>query len=129
MDQLNTWQKYYCLEMAFYISQNISKHLAGLDWLRSSYHDRTNCRNFKTSSFLLWLVLIAFTRTVFFLINSSTETIVRAYLASVFLSYFFFFELGVWIFLFIEQYTTVYETSNQKKFYKLITIIYKNLCA
>ena len=52
MDQLmNTWKKYYNLEMAFYISQNISQHLAGLDG--SSYPDRTNCRNFKTSSFLL----------------------------------------------------------------------------
>ena len=121
MDRLNTWQKYYDLEMAFCISQNTSKHLAGLDWLIVRYSDRPNYRNFKTSSFftLTRQVLIATTRTVF-LIDSSTETIVRAYLASVFLSYFFVFELGVWIVPFCSLFcflmTGVYETPNQKTF-------------
>lgn len=121
MDRLNTGQKYYDLEMAFCISQNTSKHLAGLDWLIVRYSDRPNYRNFKTSSFftLTRQVLIATTRTVFF-IDSSTETIVRAYLASVFLSHFFVFELGVWIVPFCSLFcflmTGVYETPNQKTF-------------
>lgn len=107
MDRLNTWQKYYDLEMAFCISQNTSKHLAGLDWLIVRYSDRPNYRNFKTSSFftLTRQVLIATTRTVFF-IDSSTETIVRLTLLQFSYLTFSFSNWGFELFLFVAYFVS-----------------------